>query len=106
MNRRVRDPYARWCERLSPSDYLAGQSTRLPCVLKLKNMKLYLITTNDNVDYDEYDAIVVCAKSKKRAIEIAINDCHNFSTNVTTECLGTANKKQKEGNILASFNAG
>ena len=69
-------------------------------------MKLYLVTTNDEYGYDEYDAIVVCTKSKKRAIEIARNDCYNFTENVTTECLGTANKKQKEGNILASFNAG
>ena len=28
-NRRIRDPYVRWCVRLSPSVYLAGQSTRL-----------------------------------------------------------------------------
>ena len=28
-NRRIREPYVRWCERLSPSVQLAGQSTRL-----------------------------------------------------------------------------
>ena len=34
MNRCIRDPYVQWCERLSPSVDLAGQSTRLhylPC---------------------------------------------------------------------------
>ena len=70
-------------------------------------MKIYLVSTNEKVGWDDYDAIVVCAKSKKVAIGLAVAYCHNFRGNhVEAECLGTANRKQKEGEILSSFNAG
>lgn len=72
-------------------------------------MKIYLVKTKNTVSYDEYDAIVVCAKSRKRAISVAADSCDNFVKDVLkdliTECLGTANKKQVEGEVLASFNA-
>jgi len=37
MNRCTRDPYVQWCERLSPSGYLVGRSTRLYAVFFFPN---------------------------------------------------------------------
>ena len=69
-------------------------------------MKIYLILSLDTVEYDNYDAIVVFAKSKKSAIKIARQRCYNFTENVECVYLGIAGKNNEEGEILSSFNAG
>ena len=70
-------------------------------------MKLYLIDSNITVNYDEFYGVIVCAKNKAQAMQIAITHCHNFTEkNTDIEKIGKANKKQKVGVILESFNAG
>ena len=41
MNRRVRDPYARWCERLSPSALPAGQRPKVYGIVGPSSTKTY-----------------------------------------------------------------
>ena len=67
-------------------------------------MKLYLITRTDNWGYDEYDSVVVCAKTRIKAMLICNTMFNEEHMNV--EFIGIANKKQEEGIILSSFNAG
>ena len=68
-------------------------------------MKIYLITANTKVSYDEYDAAVVVAEDTEEAIKIAKDHCYNF-TRVTSQEMGTANDNTEKGVLLASFNAG
>jgi len=69
-------------------------------------MKIYLIKTSD-CSYDGYDGIVVVAKDKKRAIEMAIDKCHNFHIGIElkTSFIGESPDKT-ESVILSSYNAG
>lgn len=82
-------------------------------------MNLYLLSQEENNDYDTYDSCVVCAKSKADAIKIGpdgkpLEEELSGSWNVWAltkegvkcELIGKANSKQKRGVILASFNAG
>jgi len=67
-------------------------------------MKIYLIKTNNDIGYDEYDSIVIIAKSKWHAEEIAVKKYG--LTNLDTKEIGLVNVGSKSGCILASFNAG
>lgn len=81
-------------------------------------MKLYKISQNKNVDYDTYDSAVVCAETPEDAKQwhpggdkTVTTTKTNYSSwttieNVNVEEIGEANNNQKEGIILASFNAG
>jgi hypothetical protein len=69
-------------------------------------MKIYLISTNDDWGYDDYDSIVVIAENKEKAIAYAKEECYNFSDNLTVREIGIAHNNQGEGRVLASFNAG
>lgn len=71
-----------------------------------KNMKIYLVSTNDKVSYDEYDAVVVIAESIEDAGTIAKEHCYNFKNNLSIEVIGIAHKNQVRGVVLDSFNAG
>ena len=66
-------------------------------------MRIYLLTRTTPYGYDEYYGVVICAKSRQRAIKIC-ND--NFFKKSECELIGTANNKQQEGEILSAFNAG
>jgi len=84
-----------------------------------KMKKLYLVERTDDVDYDEFDSFIVCARSKQEARQttphftymgqytwgeqwIKREDIN--ALNITY--IGIANKRTKYGVILASFNAG
>lgn len=80
-------------------------------------MKIYLLTQNDNNGYDTFDSIIVCAKNcadaktidpyDKQFIENEPwGDWAKKSSSIICKEIGTANKLQKRGVILASFNAG
>ncbi len=80
-------------------------------------MKLYLLSQNDNNNYDTYDSILVCAENEADARTIAPNG-EPFVENerwsswaikasaISCEEIGEANEKQTRGVIIASFNAG
>jgi hypothetical protein len=69
-------------------------------------MKIYLVSTNDNVSYDEYDSVVVIAESTADAVIIAKKNCYNFRDNLSILEIGIAHNDQQRGAVLASFNAG
>lgn len=68
-------------------------------------MKIYLVSTNERVSYDEYDAVVVIAESEDDAINLA-KLCHLFGNNLSVSEIGIAHDDQQRGEVLASFNAG
>lgn len=72
--------------------------------------RIYLVKRTDPVNYDEYDAVVVVARTLKEAKELAIKDEDYYGsfTNENTVCIliGVANKRQPFGEVLASYNAG
>ena len=70
--------------------------------------KIYLIERTDAFDYDEYDAVVIVAKTPKEAKELAFKGYLGSFTEGKIICklIGVANKKQALGEVLASFNAG
>ncbi|KKL74499.1 hypothetical protein LCGC14_2064310 [marine sediment metagenome] len=71
-------------------------------------MNIYLVSRTDEVDYDEYDAVVVVAHNAKEAKTIKPSDYgKEWETpeNLQVLLVGTANRKRK-GIILASFKAG
>lgn len=80
-------------------------------------MKLYLLSQDDNNDYDTYDSILVCAENEADARTISPNG-EPFVENerwgswakkasaISCEEIGEANDKQTRGVIIASFNAG
>ena len=68
--------------------------------------KIYLVTTKDKVNYDEYDAIVVIAENEKQAKLIAKKNCRNFRNNLKIIDIGIAHDNKKIGEVLSSFNAG
>ena len=81
-------------------------------------MKLYLLSQNDNTDYDTYDSCVVCAENEEDAKTIAPNGNIYFlptkqysdwalsKETILCEEIGEANKSQVRGVIISSFNAG
>ena len=82
-----------------------------------RDMKLYLLTQDDNVDYDTYHSCVLCAESPEDAITIC-PDGQQFvenklysgwaksSKSITCTEIGIANENQKRGAIVSSYNAG
>ena len=76
-------------------------------------MNLYLLTQNENSDYDTFDSIVVCAPSKEAAVKIHPRGGRNGSSTwasspaaVTCTLIGKAAKTVKPGVVHASFMAG
>ncbi len=100
-----------------------------------KVKKLYLISQEDNADYDTYDSAVVCAESEEAAKRI--HPKHNDGTrwddeeeeffsiicgerraerhygtwtlhirNISVEEIGVANNNIEEGIVISSFKAG
>jgi len=81
------------------------------------NLKLYLLTQNDNTDSEALNAMIVCAKSKKRAKQIHPDqNIKNFKWNlpwstwadspekVKVKYLGKAGVNVKPGIIMTTFN--
>ena len=84
-----------------------------------KEMKLYLLSQDDNNDWDTYDSCVVCAESEYDAKTIVPNGAvfkegfYNYGScwvsnlsSIKCEEIGIANENQKRGVICASYNAG
>ena len=77
-------------------------------------MKLWLISQNENGDYDTYDSAVVAAETESEARNISpggdfsdeYNSWASSADNVVAKCIGTAAPGTKSGIILGSFNAG
>jgi hypothetical protein len=81
-------------------------------------MKLWLLSQDENNNYDTYDSIIVAAKTEADAIKIHPYGKDGWSSfaewnvwsskpeNVTATLIGTAVKGTKEGVILGSFKAG
>jgi len=79
-------------------------------------MKLYLISQDENDNYDTYDSAVVAARTQKGARSIHPGydkwpEKNNYvwcssPEMVKVEYLGEAKKGTKEGRICSSFNAG
>lgn len=82
-------------------------------------MKLYLLSQNDNDNYDTYDSCLVCAENEEDAITITpdgdtfIENCYNYNggwakklSSITCVEIGEANERQTRGVIISSFNAG
>ena len=80
-------------------------------------MKLYLLSQDENNDYDTYDAFIVCAENEADARTFKPDntmfnperDSGAWTKNesaITCQEIGVANKNQERGVILASFNAG
>jgi len=80
-------------------------------------LKIYHLSQNTNNDWDTYDSCVVCATSEADAKSIDPNGlefkpspsygswARSINDIVCVE-IGKANKDQKRGVIIASFNAG
>ncbi len=70
--------------------------------------RIYLIERTDTCDYDEYDAVVIIAKTPKEAKELACKGYHGsfIEGKIICKLIGVANKTQAFGEVLASFNAG
>lgn len=71
-------------------------------------MRLFLVKRTDNVDYDQYDSLVVVAKNATRAKKLKPldNDWTNDYKNLHVHEIGTASIDLGEGILLGSFNAG
>lgn len=72
----------------------------------MEKMKLYLLTRTDECGLDDYDSIMVAAKSKEDAKTISPDDdLYSWTTpsNIVVEYLGETDKPR--GVIAASFNA-
>ena len=71
-------------------------------------MKIYLIERTDEIDYDEYDSAVVCAKNEESAKRLGPTGEGDGWGNhpVTVTLIGQAERDSGEDVILSSFNAG
>ena len=95
-------------------------------------MNLYLVTRQDDIEYDEYASMVVAAENEESATHISPDDYHKWEagnwyeyyadgtkqlveyfdawpadiSTLKVVLLGTAVEGTQEGKILASFNAG
>jgi len=85
----------------------------------MKNMKIYLLSQDDNRGYDTYSSCVVCAESEEEAKRIHPDGRDdpfikgdmwgtwaNSPESVHCEEIGVANDLNAKGVIYASFNAG
>ena len=70
--------------------------------------RIYLIERTDDCDYDEYDAVVIVAKTPKQAKELTYKGYYGSfkEGKIICKLIGLANKKQAIGDVLNSFNAG
>lgn len=78
-------------------------------------MNLYLLSQDENNDYDTYDSMVVAAESEEEARNI-MPGAYNWDDRYNAWCsspdkvkvrsIGVAVEGTKKGTILASFNAG
>ena len=71
----------------------------------MKTKKIYKVCVDD-WSYDEYDAVIVCARSRNDAIKIACKKCAMIKEKCKVEMVGYAKSTLKTDVILASFNAG
>lgn len=75
-------------------------------------MNLYIISQDENNDYDTYDSAVVAAPDVETARKILPDECCTMNEwcsspdMVEVECIGIAGADVEQGVILASFNAG
>ena len=71
-------------------------------------MNLYQVTSELDFDYDMYDGMIIAAKTKKRAVEIAFEKgLYNQCSTKSTDLIGKAHNSIKEEKVmLASYNAG
>jgi hypothetical protein len=81
-------------------------------------LKLFLLSQEENNDYDTFDSVLVCAENEEEAKKIdprgevfkENNDffgCWAYSlSGITCVEIGEANEHQTKGVIIASFNAG
>ncbi len=86
-------------------------------------MNLYLITRNDDVDYDQYDSAVVAAPDEEDAKALIEQDLYGWTytdwkyvekvfvethkeLDITIKLIGTAIDEMQYGIVVASFNAG
>lgn len=81
-------------------------------------MKIYLLSQDDNQNYDTYDSCIVVAESEEDAKTIHPNgdeytkpislytDWAREKESISCKEIGEANSDQVRGVILASFNAG
>ena len=80
-------------------------------------MKLYKLTQTKRTAYDTYDSAIVCAENEEDAQLIlpstackwdegCLGSWADKPEQVKVKEIGKANKNQKKGVILASFNAG
>jgi hypothetical protein len=81
--------------------------------VKAKNrLNLYLLSQDENIDFDTYDSMVVCAEDDREARNIHPDGNWGFHTwarsplNVKCKLIGVADSAQEKGIICASFNAG
>jgi hypothetical protein len=74
-------------------------------------MNIYLVSRTDEVDFDEYDAMVVIAKDEQSAKDFTIKETRRDAwtleeSKLKVVLIGTANHGLKEKIVLDSFNAG
>ena len=73
-------------------------------------MNIYLVSRTDEVDYDEYDSLVVYAKSREAAKDIS--PCAEYfhawasKENLKVELIGSNVLVKDPDIILSSYNAG
>jgi len=75
----------------------------------MKKMKMYLVSRNDSIDINQYDAAVIAAESPNAAIELLKKNYEKFSDrfywgNFNVSVTEIVPDKPKI--ILESFNAG
>ena len=71
-------------------------------------MKIYLVSRNDDVGYDEYDSAVVVAETPEAAINM-LKEKHGISSHYLWKGFDVSVTEiipSNEGVILESFNAG
>lgn len=86
-------------------------------------MNLYLITRNDDTDYDQYDSAVVAAPDEDAAKELIERNSRDWThttwtyvakapveshtkLDITVKLIGTAIDEMQYGIVVASYNAG
>ncbi len=86
----------------------------------MEKLNIYLLTQNDNNDYDTYDSIIVCAKNPIDAKSIDpygeeyknykesnfMTSWAKYKSAIKCKKIGVADNKIKRGVVLASYNAG
>jgi hypothetical protein len=72
-----------------------------------RKMNIYLVSRTDDIGYDEYDSIVIAAKTAQEACSVHPGgDAWQKPEDLKVELIGKAIKGSKQGIVLASFNAG